>query len=102
MKVWVLAGILVAASAPAAFASELPCTPDTGRRAAEQPRAENVQAPAATPAPAPAPALPRKETLALPAAATESTTLRHHARKHPRAVQAGVPDSVLIGESGAL
>jgi len=106
MKLWILVGLLTAAAAPAAYATE-ETTPT-----AESDR--HVGAAAHSDA-TPLDARPRKETLMMtPSALAESTWTAPppapvaapaptpRARKHPRPMEAGVPDSMLIGGSGAL
>lgn len=105
-KVLVLAGLITAVTAPAAFATEDPnCTAVSDRQLGAQARIEQM-APVATPAPNASPVTDaddraHKDTAVSPAVAATPPP-RTHARKHPRAIEAGVPDSVLIGDTGTL
>lgn len=107
-KVLVLAGLITAATAPVAFATEDPnCPSVSDRHLGAQARVEQI-APTAAPAGASnglpvtdADERPHKDTAVSPAVAATPAP-RTHARKHPRAIEAGVPDSVLIGDTGTL
>ena len=104
MKLWILVGLMTAAAAPAAFATEDTTPVDSDRRVGAAAHSDaTIQD-----------GRPRKETLMAPSAVAESTWTappapapaaapqRQRSRKHPRGMDAGVPDSLLIGGSGAL
>ena len=109
MKLWLWIGFLSAVTAQAAFASEVAaCSTDPEHGVGEQSRiASQLALPiegAACPDAPIATLLVRslKESLMTPEALAERERVRAHTRKHPRTLQAGVPDSVLIDGSGAL
>lgn len=106
-KVLVLAGLITAAAAPAFATEDTNCTAVSDRHLGAQARVEQI-APVAAAAPmssalpvTDADERPHKDTAVSPAVAATSPP-RTHARKHPRTIEAGVPDSVLIGDTGTL
>ena len=106
MRLYILVGLLAAAGATPAFATEdANCPVDSEHHTAAQ---THAAAPNDT-------QRSHKETWMMPAAVAETpvaapaTTIapvtapvRQHARKHPRSMEAGIPDSVLMDGSGAL
>ena len=111
-KVLLLAGLVTVATVPAAFATEeANCTAVSDRHVGAQARVETV-VPVAPPAAAStmpnsttttdADGRAHKDTMDAPAVAATAPSSRTHARKHPRTIEAGVPDSVLIGDTGTL
>ena len=93
MKLLVMAGLISVVAAPAAFATE-----ETNGMAVSE-RHVGAQARADQPF-GDTDVRQHKDTFDPAVAATAPP--RQHARKHPRTIEAGVPDSVLIGDTGAL
>jgi len=109
MKTLILVGLLTAATAPAAFATEdANCPVDNERHVATAQAHSDAQPPDAqrshkeTWMPAALADMPIAAAAPASNAPAVPPPPRQRVQKHPRTIEAGVPDSVLIGGSGAL